>query len=290
MEEAEKTFYQKIKTIRVLTKEEERNLIKKAKNKDEKAIETLIYHNLRLVAKIAASYEQKIKIDFDDLFQTGIFGLYKAIEYFDLTLDYKFSTYATNLIKKSIQNMLETTSRTIHLPIAKERQLRKIKNYIEEFYMVNGYYPTINQISQNLHIEESIITILYNHFYLPVSLDFEDLTLEENNKGKIIHILTDEKENIEDEVIQKILVLELLEQMENMSERNKTILKLRYGFDGTNYKTREEVAKIFNLTSERVRQIEERCLKILRQLLEEQPSIKSKKLSRKKCESGEQNG
>ncbi len=252
-------YLEDIRNYNILTKEEELDLLIRAKSGCEEAKNKLILSNLRLVVNIAKSYVHK-GMGFIDLISEGNFGLIHAIEKFDVSKGFRFSTYAVWWIKQSISKAIISKGREIRIPSYKHDLLNKVNKFIMEFVMKNSNYPAIEDIAYGLEISPKKVQ--------KVMLEFQDLLSLNASIGDDIFledtISQPDEESLEDEVLGEIGRNEINDMLEVLKPREKEILKLRYGLDGYEIHTLEEIGKSFSITRERVRQIEKKTLQKLR--------------------------
>lgn len=248
-----------IRKHEILTKEEEQDLLIKAKSGDEQAKQQLILSNLRLVVNIAKNYSNK-GLGFIDLISEGNFGLIHAIDKFDYTKGYRFSTYAVWWIKQAITKAIISKGREIRIPSYKHDILNKVNKFIMSHITENSSYPSIDAIAQGTGLEEKKIQ--------KVMLEFQDMLSLNASIGDDIYledtISQDDEESLENQVLGEIAKEEINAILGLLKPREKDILTLRYGLFGQEIHTLEEVGKKFNITRERVRQIEKKTLDKLR--------------------------
>lgn len=248
-----------IRKHEILTKEEEQDLLIRAKSGDEQAKQQLILSNLRLVVNIAKNYSNK-GLGFIDLISEGNFGLIHAIDKFDYTKGYRFSTYAVWWIKQAITKAIISKGREIRIPSYKHDILNKVNKFIMSHITENSSYPSIDAIAQGTGLEEKKIQ--------KVMLEFQDMLSLNASIGDDIYledtISQDDEESLENQVLGEIAKEEINAILGLLKPREKDILTLRYGLFGQEIHTLEEVGKKFNITRERVRQIEKKTLDKLR--------------------------
>lgn len=254
------SFYlEDIREYEVLNRDEECELLLKAQNGNVEARERLILCNLRLVVNVAKGYINK-GMGFIDLISEGNFGLIHAIEKFDLEKGYRFSTYAVWWIKQAINKAIISKGREIRIPSYKYDLLNKTNKFIMDYIMRVGEYPSIEEISLGTGSSYEKVEGLMVEFQDTISLNApigEDIYLEDT-------IAEDSKHNLEESVLSKISRVQINEILNKLSEREKQILKLRFGFDGNQIHTLEDIGQSFSITRERVRQIEQKTLEKLR--------------------------
>lgn len=245
----------------ILTKEQEKSLALRIRNGDEKAKELFIERNLRLVIKVARKYTGH-GISFLDLIQEGNLGLIKAADKFDVTKGYKFSTYATCWIRQSIQRSLGDKSRNIRLPVHLYEKVKKYELLKKELSLKFNREPTFEELSKKMRV--SIDTI-----YKYERLEHDTISLnmivgdEDSELEDFISLST---ESIDNQFIEENLkdVIENLLKNSNLTTKEIDILKLRFGIGTNDPKTLEETGKIYGVSRERIRQIQEKALKKIR--------------------------
>lgn len=252
-------YLEDIRKYKILEKDEEIELLKRAKTGDVEAKNKLILSNLRLVVNVAKSYVNR-GLSLIDLISEGNFGLIYAIEKFDMDKGFRFSTYAVWWIKQSITKAIICKGRGIRIPSYKYDLLSKVNRYVLKRVREDGVYPTVEEISEELKIEKDKIEEIMMAFQDPMSLSMsigDDIQLED--------IIADGEENtLEDSIIEEIGRAEVRQIVKVLDEREKQILRLRFGLDGEEIHTLEEIGQTFNITRERVRQIEKKTLQKLR--------------------------
>jgi RNA polymerase primary sigma factor len=248
-------YLKDIRQYEILTKEEELKLLIAAKSGCEESKEKLILSNLRLVVNVAKKYTRK-GMGLIDLISEGNFGLIHAIKKFDVDKGFRFSTYAVWWIKQSITKSIISKGREIRIPSYKYDMLNKVNKYIMNHVMETSKYPDFNQISKGLGIPEDKIQKVMLEFQDLMSLNAsigEDIFLEDT-------ISQPEEQSLENQVLRGIGREEITKMLDALKPREKEIVKLRYGIDGYDIHTLEEIGKTFNITRERVRQIEKKTL------------------------------
>jgi RNA polymerase primary sigma factor len=251
----------------VLTKEQEIDLFKRYNNGDKGVRDTIVTHNLRLVASVTKRYVGR-GLPFEDLYQEGSLGLIKAIDLFDYTKGYKFSTYAIWWIRQAIARSLANNSRTIRIPVHVDLNVRRIERAISSFEMENGRTPTTEELSKMTNIS---INEIKNFYKLPelvsTSVIVENSSKKDSKRdAELGDFLEDITHNTENDAISSTLKDEIVILLKNakLEKRERAIIIYRNGLDGNVPKTLEECGKIFHITRERARQLEWKALKALR--------------------------
>ena len=248
-----------IKKYEILDREEEEKLLRKVKEGDLEAKNKLILCNLRLVISVAKNYMNK-GMTLIDLISEGNFGLIRAIDKFGIEKGFRFSTYAVWWIKQSITKAVMSKGREIRIPSYKYDLLNKINKIIVEELMNTGDYPTNEVIAEKLKLSPEKVANIMVEFQEIVSLNSsvgDNIYLEDT-------ILNEDSENFENDIINEISKKKIYEILDNLEEREKDILLRRYGLSGYDIHTLEQVGEAFNITRERVRQIEKKTLAKLR--------------------------
>lgn len=233
----------------ILTKETEIELFKRIKNGEIQARDEAIQKNLRLVISIAKKRLNR-GLDLTDLIQYGNIGLIKAIEKFDLKKECRFSTYATWRIRQAIDRALYYETRTIRIPNYMCAHIDKLKQYL--YYNPNKNYPTTKELAQILNCDEKtvnkILKLLENkNISLNTTIDMKG-----NELGKTVAV---ESEDINKQILNEQLI-DIIENKSNLNTKEKQVLYLRYGLADGEYKSKEEVRKILNISHQRVSNIE----------------------------------
>ena len=254
-----RTYFGEISRVPLLTREDEVRLSKRIEAGDQRAKEELAEANLRLVVSIAKKY-RGCGLPFLDLIQEGNLGLMKAIEKFDYTKGYKFSTYATWWIRQAILRAITNRSRTIRVPTHINELIRKIyqveRNYLKE----NGELPTPEKLAAEL---ETTIENIIKAKKTSQSMTSLDMPIGHDDDGSVLGDFIEDGsvESPERETFEHLLVQELERALdERLTDREKRILELRYGLKDYQPKTLDEVGIVFGISRERVRQIQKEAL------------------------------
>jgi RNA polymerase primary sigma factor len=260
-------FLKDIGKVRLLTAAEEVELAQRIERGDLAAKEKMVESNLRLVVSIAKNYRNQ-GLPFLDLIQEGTLGLVRAAEKFDYRKGFKFSTYATWWIRQAIARALADKARTIRIPVHVVEKLNKIGRAERKLVTELGREPTPEEIADVTGIEPDEVDSIKRSAQAPVSLEKPVGDEEESEFGQFI---ADEKAESPFDRAADLLTKEALrEALENLSYRERRVLELRYGLGGEHPRTLDEVGRTFNVTRERIRQIENQSLKKLQTLAEAQ--------------------
>jgi RNA polymerase primary sigma factor len=260
-------FLKDIGKVRLLTAAEEVELAQGIERGDLAAKEKMVESNLRLVVSIAKNYRNQ-GLPFLDLIQEGTLGLVRAAEKFDYRKGFKFSTYATWWIRQAIARALADKARTIRIPVHVVEKLNKINRAERKLVTELGREPTHEEIADVTGIEAEEVEQIKRSAQAPVSLEKPVGDEEESEFGQF---LADDKAESPYEKAQETLTKEALTSaLENLSFRERRVLELRYGLGGEQPRTLDDVGRTFNVTRERIRQIENQSLKKLNSLAEAQ--------------------
>ncbi|MGO8906655.1 MAG: sigma-70 family RNA polymerase sigma factor [Solirubrobacteraceae bacterium] len=260
-------FLKDIGRVRLLTAREELDLARRIERGDLVAKQKMVESNLRLVVSIAKNYRNQ-GLPFLDLIQEGTLGLVRAAEKFDYRRGFKFSTYATWWIRQAEARALADKARTVRIPVHIVEKLNKIGRAERKLVTQLGHEPTAEEIADATGIEPEEVDSIKRSAQAPVSLEKPVGDEEDSEFGQFV---ADEHAESPYERAAEILTKEALrEALENLSYRERRVLELRYGLGGEHPRTLDEVGRTFNVTRERIRQIEKQSLEKLQSLPETQ--------------------
>jgi len=257
-----KMYLKDIGQVQLLTPEQEVELAKKIIEGDERAKKELSERNLKLVVSIAKKYVNRSSMQFLDLIQEGNLGLLKAVEKFDYTKGFRFSTYATWWIRQSITRAIADQARTIRIPVHMVETIHRLSRVSKQLMQELGRDPTNAEIAERMGLTENRVIEIQKIAQDPVSLESP---VGEEDESRISDFVEDESiKSPTDNAAQDILKTQLLQVIETLTPREQKVIRLRYGIDDSHPRTLEEVGKEFNVTRERIRQIEAKALRKLR--------------------------
>ena len=254
-------YLREIGKIPLLTPEEEIELAKRVEEGDEGAKKKLIEANLRLVVSIAKKYIGR-GLSFLDLIQEGNLGLIRAVEKFDYRKGFKFSTYATWWIRQAITRAIADQARTIRIPVHMVETINKLIRVSRQLVQQLGREPATEEIAQALGLPPEKVEDIQRIAQEPVSLETPIGEEEDSQLGDFLE--DKESPNPEEATAGQLLREQLEEMLDELTEREREVLRLRFGLEDGHAHTLEEVGKRFNVTRERIRQIEAKALRKLR--------------------------
>ncbi len=261
MDDPVKMYLKDIGKVPLLQPDEETELAKKMMEGDEQAKRLLSEANLRLVVSIAKRYMGR-GMQFLDLIQEGNLGLMKAVEKFDYQKGFKFSTYATWWIRQAITRAIADQARTIRIPVHMVETINKLMRVSRRLLQEFGREPTPEEIGKEMELPPERVMEIQRIAQDPVSLN---TPIGEENDTVLGEFIEDEGGIAPTDAVSDMMrKKQLLEVLETLTPREEKVLRLRYGLDDGRIRTLEEVGKIFNVTRERIRQIESKALRKLR--------------------------
>ncbi len=261
MDDPVKMYLKDIGKVPLLSTEEEQELAKRMMEGDEQAKRLLSEANLRLVVSIAKRYMGR-GMQFLDLIQEGNLGLMKAVEKFDHERGFKFSTYATWWIRQAITRAIADQARTIRIPVHMVETINKLVRVSRRLLQEFGREPTTAEIAEEMGIPEEKVREIQKIAQDPVSLE---TPIGEEEDSHLSDFIEDEGSTAPTDAVSFTMLKEqLLGVLDTLTPREEKVLRLRYGLDDGRPRTLEEVGKEFNVTRERIRQIEAKALRKLR--------------------------
>ncbi len=253
-------YLKEIGRVSLLTAQEETELAKRVERGDQKARERLISSNLRLVVSIAKKYVGR-GLSLLDLIEEGNIGLMRAVEKFDWRKGYKFSTYATWWIRQAITRAIADQARTIRIPVHMVETINRFIRVSRMLMQELGREPAPEEVAAEMGIEPEKVREIIKVSQQPTSLE---APVGEEKDSTLGDFIPDEEIRPEDQASVELLKLHLSEVLDTINDREKKVLKLRFGLDDGRQRTLEEVGREFGVTRERIRQIEAKALRKLR--------------------------
>lgn len=260
-EDPVRMYLKEIGTVPLLSAEEELRLAKRKAEGDEYAKERLIEANLRLVVSIAKRYTGR-GMSFLDLVQEGNLGLIKGVEKFDYTKGYKLSTYATWWIRQSVTRALADQARTIRVPVHMVETINKMSKMQRKLTLELGYEPSVPELAEALEMSEDKVMEIMQIAREPASLETPIGEEDDSNLGDFV---ADNNAVTPEGNVESVMLREHIDALlEDLKDRERQVIVLRFGLEDGHPRTLEEVGKEFNVTRERIRQIEAKALRKLR--------------------------
>lgn len=258
-------YLKEIGKYELLTPEKEVELAVAAQAGDKTARSQLVNSNLRLVVSIAKKYHQNAGMSFLDLIQEGNIGLMKSVDKYDPAQGYRFSTYATWWIRQTISRAITNQSGTIRVPAHMFDISNKVSKASQRLHNELNREPTAEEIAADLKIDVEKVKEVYHLAHSPMSLDY---TVGEDDDTSIGDLIADNTAVAPDDMaIQKETRAAIIKVLDTLTEKEKEVIMLRFGIEDGEAKTLEDVGKLFGVTKERIRQIETKALRKLRQPL-----------------------
>ncbi|MBR3058145.1 MAG: RNA polymerase sigma factor RpoD [Clostridiales bacterium] len=261
MDDPVRMYLKEIGKVPLLTAEQEQDLAQRMLDGDEDAKAQLIEANLRLVVSIAKRYLGR-GMQFLDLIQEGNLGLIKAVDKFDHSKGFKFSTYATWWIRQAITRAIADQARTIRIPVHMVETINRLVREQRALIQELGREPTVEEIAERMNLPVEKVREIQKISQEPVSLEKPIGEEEDSHLGDFIP--DDDAMSPADQVAYTLLKEQLLDAMKSLTAREEKVLRLRFGLDDGRQRTLEEVGREFNVTRERIRQIEAKALRKLR--------------------------
>jgi RNA polymerase primary sigma factor len=260
--DATRAYMHQIGRIPLLSFEQEQELGQRIAAGDIEARNKLVESNLRLVVSIAKRYTGRSRMSFLDLVQEGTMGLIRAVDKFDYTMGYKFSTYATYWIRQAISKAVAEQSRTIRVPMHIIEALSKLNTVTRKLFQELEREPTAEEIAARMELTVEKVKELMTIVKEPTSLD---TTLTDDDETTVGDLVADETvEDFNTSIFQEEVAKTIQEVLLTLDPREQEVITMRYGLKGTKARTLEEIGNHFSLTKERIRQIEEKALRKLR--------------------------
>ncbi len=254
-------YLKEIGKISLLTQDEELELSERVTRGEQEAKNRLAEANLRLVVSIAKRYVGR-KLSFLDLIQEGNMGLMKAVEKFDSSKGFKFSTYATWWIRQAITRAIADQAKTIRIPVHMVETINKLKRFQRQLTLELNRDPTIEELAEKIELPPDKVREIIKIDVDPVSL--EKPTREDEDSTVADFIKDESSLSPEEYAINEVLKDIITDALNTLTEREKQVLKLRFGLEDGTSRTLEEVGNIFGVTRERIRQIEAKALRKLK--------------------------
>jgi RNA polymerase primary sigma factor len=254
-------YFNDINKIPLLSHEEESDLAKKAKKGDVSAIQKLTLHNLRFVVSVAKQYQNQ-GVSLEDLINEGNIGLIRAAEKFDESKGFKFISYAVWWIRQSIIQAIIEYGNQVRLPVNKVRNSNKVNSFFEKFFKENQREPSVIELQEFINNEE--IDVRQAFLYDNKSSCIDENINSEEESMTYLDVLTDDYYEADREINNDYFIEDIKKSMKNLNHRQREILCMFFGLFEYDRKTLEEIGKVMSLTRERVRQIKDEAIRVIR--------------------------
>lgn len=256
-------YVREISKYRNLSSEEEQELAKKAKNGDEEAKDELIKANLKLVITIARKVIHSSKLPMIDLIQEGNIGLMVAVDKFNWKFGYRFATYASWWIKQAMFKAISEQSHCVKIPVYIQETLSKYSKVKSEMEKNSMKEVKTSDVAKKMNMDESKINNYLNAYKKTLSLE-GDYEMQNGSEVKLIDIIEDEKTSVQAKIEYEAMKKDVVNLLNGLKEREQKVITLRFGLDGMQKQTLEEIGKIYGVTKECIRQTEARALNKLK--------------------------
>ena len=256
-------YVREISKYKNLSPEEEQELAKKAKNGDEEAKQELIKSNLKLVITIARKVIHSSKLPMIDLIQEGNIGLMVAVDKFNWKFGYRFATYASWWIKQAMFKAISEQSHCVKIPVYIQETLSKYSKVKSEMEKAGKKEVKTADVAKKMNMDESKINNYLNAYKKTLSLE-GDFEMQNGSEVKLIDIIEDEKSSVQAEIEYESMKKDVVNLLNGLKEREQKVITLRFGLDGMQKQTLEEIGKLYGVTKECIRQTESRALNKLK--------------------------
>ncbi|MGD1821172.1 MAG: sigma-70 family RNA polymerase sigma factor [Pleomorphochaeta sp.] len=253
-------YMKELNKLPLISHEEEVELFKKIKKGDLRARNKVIESNLRFVVKIAKKYQNQ-GLPLDDLINEGNIGLMTALDKFDVDKGYHFISYAVWWIRQSIMKAINEKSRAVRLPLNRSNELLQIQKAQKTLMHLNGEEPSIETLAEETHLDVKVVKTLVSVSKDMVSLDAP--VFKDNETSSIADYIESDIDSPDKQVMSDLLIDDINEALNQLSEKEKDIIEYRFGLNNKSQMSLKEIGEIYNLTKERIRQIEKRALQRL---------------------------
>lgn len=256
-------YVREISKYKNLSSEEEQELSKKAKNGDEEAKQELIKSNLKLVITIARKVIHSSKLPMIDLIQEGNIGLMVAVDKFNWKFGYRFATYASWWIKQAMFKAISEQSHCVKIPVYIQETLSKYSKVKSEMEKAGKKEVKTADVAKKMNMDESKINNYLNAYKKTLSLE-GDFEMQNGSEVKLIDIIEDEKSSVQAQIEYESMKKDVVNLLNGLKEREQKVITLRFGLDGMQKQTLEEIGKLYGVTKECIRQTESRALNKLK--------------------------